>query len=578
MSKFFISNNFSYTERVAKINKETFKINHAEKCNGLSFMVFDKLSLHSENFYGTNRGGCYVIGTQCIGDPLSDEWQNIPKYIFENFSLDNIDKLKKEIIGIWAAFVWKDNQAYCFNDYYGLYDICYSSKSDFFVISTSLSDIHACYPNAEYDEYAFIMDNFLSFCFPGKTSFKGICKLKEDEFLDIENGHISIKKYHRCPITYDYKNMDSALQDISNDIKKYARLINEQIGRAAILMTGGLDSRLCLAAFNTVDKNVLLAHGLSPLTFHEDRDIVEKISKVYGGEMILLDWSVATHFNLTDQHSVFREVGFSNWISYGCKHTYDEEKRLAAKAPFLQSGYFCEAMRLRDWAEKSGKNYFSLEDYIDTNYLNDNLRPVYAHFEDFREYIIEQHKIQLNEIGFQGDYNHIPMDYFERFRWKMARYCDSRYTFMINSYQYSFLLMAVPFIHEAVLSLPADVIRNGQFQIRLIETLDEKLVKDFNVFSHNRPFKIRNHKKIRTLTVANCADKFVELFPAVRPFIRNLYHAIRNNEVSVRNSMLDDIQPMKDLLPSYINIDNYKGSLRNIRAFLIGVNYNRNIK
>ena len=62
---------------------------------------------------------------------------------------------------MWAAFVYRGGKAYCFNDYWGLYDICFhSSEDNTFVVSTSLADVHANVPDARIDEYPFVMDNF----------------------------------------------------------------------------------------------------------------------------------------------------------------------------------------------------------------------------------------------------------------------------------------------------------------------------------------------------------------------------------------------------------------------------------
>lgn len=312
------------------------------------------------------------------------------------------------------------------------------------------------------------------------------------------------------------------------------------------------------------------------MTYSGDRKIVENICKKYGKTLEYHDWQQPLQFNLKNHEDVFAEVGFYNYIAAGCKAHFEKFKETATRYPYELAGYFGEAVRLRDWAEKKGKT-FSLTDYVDNYYMNKALKDVYAHYDQLKEYVTDQHKKQLFSLGYNGDTEKIPVDYFERFRWVMARFCDTRSVYTTNLFRYSYPLMGIPYIHEAVLSLPANVICGGRFQIKLLLALDRELMTQFDIFSHNRPWRVLGGRKVRKLSIANIADVIAETFPYVKPTLRRLYRNFRNGEGNQRNIMLKEIEPLKNLIPSYMDIDHYGESLVRIRATLIGCNCLKNI-
>lgn len=575
MSKFICSNVGDNVVKV-KVHNDGFPVNAQVDTPSFSAVLFDKISQHHTDFRRYAEGGIFIVGTPILR--VGVDVEDLPRYVYDCFNEDvaNIGRIKKDIVGMWACFLYKGDSAWVFNDYYGLYDICYSSgEGGGYVIGNQLSDVAMCMPSLTFDEYPFMMENFQLGAFPGETMFKGIKKLKSDEVLQVSDA-LRIIKIQPEQITYTYKDEVTALNDIVNLIKVYAERIDGRYSPESIGMTGGLDSRLVFAAFNAVGADFTCIHGVSGVTYAGDRKIVEQICEKFHKKLEYHDWQQPASFSLKDHEDVFAEVGFYNFIAAGCKAHFEKFKETATQYPYALAGYFGEAVRLRDWAEKKGKT-FSLTDYVENYYMNKALKDVYAHYDQLKAYVIDEHRKQLQTLGYKGDTEKIPVDYFERFRWVMARFCDTRSVYTTNLFRYAYPLMGIPYIHEAVLTLPASVIRGGRFQIKLLLALDRGLMTQFDIFSHNRPWRVVGGRKVRKLSKANIADVVAETFPFVKPTLRRLYRNFRNGEGNQRNAMLKDIESLKRIIPSYMDINHYGESLIRIRATLIGCNCLNNI-
>ena len=351
----------------------------------------------------------------------------------------------------------------------------------------------------------------------------------------------------------------------------YAVKINEVFGKQSCFMTGGLDSRLVFGSFNKAGGNFECMFGQSGSSQLGDRVLVEKLSSVYNKKLNILDWTNKEEDSLEKQLEVFKMVDFNNWIGGGYKPHILSFAECSKERPFYAFGYFCEAIRLRDWAENKGQ-YFSLYDYVDNYYINKKLSQVYPNYSSYRDYLVNEYKLQLNEIGINRDYDHISIDVFERFRWMMARFCDSRSEFMLNNFGYAFSILSIPKIHEAILSLPANVIRGGVFQVKVINALDSHLIRDFDVFSHLRPYKIsKDFRKVRKFSMKNLADSVFKVVPLVKPLLTNFYRSKRYNVDIKREMNIKFLETINQQVPQFMDYKNYKGDLGRLKSIVVGL-------
>lgn len=511
------------------------------KING-GGVSYSKLIKPIPNSYWENNEGCCIVGTPFSPDYLG---KNIAEYIYKNFSIDNIDFFQRQILGIWATFICKNGFLYCFTDYYGIYEIFYTVNKEEIIISTSMSDLLHILPDLEFNKFEFILENFIGIGrMHGKTQFKNIISLKDNSYIKINlKGNLwEIKNFEKNYIKYKYINEERALEFLKTKLLNYSYKLGKEYERIGILMTGGLDSRLIYGIFEAGKCNILNIHGIGNGTCKQDYDIVKKISNNYNVELQLLDWHYEKNLNLDNQKEVFSEIGFLNWIDAGSKIYYDELRKILSKIDFLQAGYLAECFRLREYIENKGKDYFSLFEYIDEYCLSNIDSSLVPDIPYLKNELFNLFNTILKEQGFNGDLNKIHINHFERFRWSLARIGDSQYQKMINIYIPSFPILGIPYIHECVLSLPAEIIKHGSFQIKLLEKIDPKLIKDYKIFSHRREYNIKNYRKVKDFSLRNFASSIINIAPFLSfplHYIYQSYKGMQKNEAPVDTKNLE---------------------------------------
>lgn len=567
MAKFYISNSKDLVDFVSKTN-ESFSIGGNFSRNSIFGIVFNKHIKSLKNAYITKEGGVFIVGTPICEYMKTEE---IAKYVYDTFSVENIGFYKKNIMGMWAIFIHKDGKSYCFNDYYALYDVYFAKTESTYAIGNSLADILLGCEQFEFNEYAFIMENFLTGAFPGESQFKDISCLTENQYLIIKDNNLSVKDVAIDRFNYKFNSEQVSIKDIAGEIIKFSSLVNKNFGKVAMFMTGGLDSRLLFAGFLSTGGSMECIHGISNGSCAEDKKIVKKIAEYYQKNLTLLDWEYEKQYSRQNQIDVFNEVGFFNWIDAGNKQYFEELKRIADNFGFLQVGYFCEALRLREWGENKKSDYFSLKEFVEEYCLNDEIRKSYKNHKDFGTYLLTNYRVLLASVGYNGNEEKIPMDFLEPLRWSMARKYDSRFTMMVNMYMPSFLIMSIPSIHERVLCLPANIIKGGAFQIKLIKSLNKELISRFKVFSHRRAFKINNYKKVKVISLRSIADSIIDIAPWTKNFLHKIYALAnrtgRSNHYN-ENEIKDQIQ---ESFPKFFDYDCYSGSLIRLTALSLGL-------
>lgn len=583
MAKFFISNSLDGVEKNKNRNSVFFTRFNTISCGTQYAVTYEKEFNSLGNSYilknhtqKEDEDFCIVVGTFIFKEKVGED---AVKLLYEVFSPEIIADLKKEIIGIYAVFIHKKGKSYIFNDYYGLYDVCYSQVGDNYYIGNSLSEVAVASGQTEFDDYSLLMELFQVGCFPGKTIFKDVANLRGEEWLTltdcIEVCTIPSESYR---INYRYETEDKALNDIKGWLCKYAKLVDNCYLSEAVFLTGGLDSRMVFGAFNNVNANFNCLYGTGRITEKEDKRLATELCNDYNKKLNILNWSHPEETEPIDwnyQEEVFKKIGFSNVIASGSRNQYESIKDGCKDVNFYAFGYYCEAIRLRDWAADLHRNFFSLDEYIDDYYLSPRLtEDVYQDIKGYRSFLRDNYIKQLNDIGVDDNYDKIPLDKFERFRWKQSRFCDSRMEFFVNHYTYSFSLLSIPTIHEAILSLPAEVIRDGVFQVKLIKLLDKNLIDKYDVFSHMRLFTVnKKNKKIRKLTLKNMGDELFKYLPSVKPFLIKIYRKYRYNNNQTLSEQTIQIGDLSNNIYLPFNYKALDGDLSRLRQFLIGFRF-----
>ncbi len=217
------------------------------------------------------------------------------------------------------------------------------------------------------------------------------------------------------------------------------------------------------------------------------------------------------------------------------------KKILPEQFDFIEFGYFLEAMRLREWAARRGQTMIQIDNYIDDYLIKNHL---FNQKEEtrLRELLAEIVHENILNAGIEIKNKAISINDFERLRWEISRHCDSVSLKWINHFAYNFPLFGTPDIHNLILSLPANVILDGSFQIKFLQNMDKELVNNIQIFSHRRRYRIVNNRLTPVWDFSNTGDWIARKIPFVKSAMYSLYRRYHYGNLSkTSNNVLKDI-------------------------------------
>lgn len=102
-------------------------------------------------------------------------------------------------------------------------------------------------------------------------------------------------------------------QELSSLIKKYTKIIADVFPNIKINMTGGLDSRLVLAAFLSVGKKPELVYGVGndylTNTKNEDLETNKILAKKFNLKLTVLDWTINKGPDIKERYHLYNRYG-----------------------------------------------------------------------------------------------------------------------------------------------------------------------------------------------------------------------------------------------------------------------------
>lgn len=582
MSRILLTNNDNLIKSINdNYNQKGFINSFYSSNNNINVSVFKKLKVNNlKNYYKFSDNEYIVgIGTYIYKQKMGED---ALKCILRDFDLNQLLELKQQINGVYTILIYRNNEHYIFNDYYGLSDLYYSSNYNF--ISSSLSDFLSKELFNGFNQNQLIHDVLLS-NFSTDSILNGVKRLRGHQVLTI-NKNIRVLNYKIQSNNFNSKATKDAVKYISDYLKDTLSVINKYFNNISLCMTGGLDSRIILASFLANNISPTLVYGVSNSfllpTLNQDKVIVEKIAKELSLDFKLSNWHHQDETFNVDNLKVNKELsailGFKNSIYSGC-YSFNEfiSQKQSISYDFIEFGYFMEAIRLREFAEKWEKEFISLHEFIDLYYFEKHKYSQYSFYKSFRLYLYDLWVEECNLWGI-NDINHISINDFERLRWISARYSDSRICQYVNDYAYNFPLFSSPKIHGFLLNMPASIIKESQFQIELLYYLKPELM-NFNVFSHRRNYVISNGKKILKFDMKNIVDTIFTNESMMKKTLVKLYRKIKYNSAATNKTpLLNDIVVL-DNDQLFNKIFDYKTSnydnhvLANLRSILLAYDF-----
>lgn len=548
-----------------------------------SVWCYNKININNNNHFEDSKDWIVGVGTYIYKHQKDSEALRL---ILEDFTPKTISCLKKTIRGVYSILLFKDGIIYCFNDYYGLFDTIYGNTGKGFFVGNNLADIKPLLSSSEINEFPFILDCFCNGNFSSEGIFTNTWKLLGNEYLIVTDKGINRKTISKEEYTCEvpsYTTVQNAVDYLVAQIDNIVSDINLNFQSASLSITGGLDSRLVLSSLlykNSVLKKMI--YGESQ-TFHlptrpEDAEVAKELSNITGIPLAIYNWTNPESKDGLDtkwQKELFSQVGFFNTVYCG-NRSFTETITEVNNGPYMEFGYFLEAIRMREWLEKWDKNTFSVEDYFSINYAMFNTIP-YSHKEEFLIWLKELFISKTKYLNIP-DYDSIPVSLAAEIEWAFReRITDSSVHQFINYYMYAFPIFSVPQIHEFVIKLPTKITKKATFQVLLIKALNPDLLKT-KVFSHRRYYRINKAgEKVLEWNLKNVLTVLGAHFPSLYKLLLPVYQKKSQHfSPSSNQQFFEELSLLLNNKFGFLDVSKYDGDvslLFKLRQYLLAFNW-----
>ena len=387
MSKFFITNSSSLFNKV----KQSVEISEYEKAfeysgGGIFALSTKKLKIDNVNGAKCSDGFAIVTGTMAWGDGESITPTSLQK-IYQVFD-GNVDIVRKNSIGNYAAAIYKGGTLYVFGEITGFYNIYYYNDDNVWLVSNSLYDMAFCLGNhVSLNKLAFIESTIQDGILLDDTFFNEIHRLSGFNSLYLADNKLHIKVneyYYRMALTP----LSDKLKDFVGLQRTFALKMAKGYGAPTISMTGGLDARMTMSSYLAAGIHPSLYYGTGNSfitnTHNEDKEIDEIFSKKFDLEFFDESWNTPEPI---DKYwdSLLNIFGF-HYDSYAGSQDFIESICNNPNDLFTY-GYCGELYRNLPWIEGRKKDYFTIDEYINEVYITHQLKSVIIKFEEYYDYI-----------------------------------------------------------------------------------------------------------------------------------------------------------------------------------------------
>lgn len=294
----------------------------------------------------THQGKVYIMSGSCVTDNHK-YIRGGDDIIKHNINIEDIF----HCLGKYSFALFESSKITLFNDYHGQNKLYYFSDKNLTVISNRLHLLILCLKKLKihitlFDDkaIAFLTCRYhqlftQNFC--SEMLIKNIFQSYAGEIFSVENGELKIshdgiyniisKKYNSTLSDKEYiEKLDNACEEIINNIS--AIVNSEHTQRVIIDVTGGMDSRIALAALTNIKTTRKIYYRISKAKKKEENEVALLLAGFY-------------NYDFFDGTGVYRKHSEKDYLSFSMETKYLDrlDTEYTSKETILFNGFYGEA-------------------------------------------------------------------------------------------------------------------------------------------------------------------------------------------------------------------------------------------
>lgn len=401
--------------------------------------------------------------------------------IYEMFVERGVAHVRSQILGHYAIAVKKGKKVTLFTDPLGSFSLYYTWDDQSWFASNSL---HACaiICNCLTLDETRLLATALQSGLPGdRTFYDEIRRLFGTQVIrgDVSEGTIHIEEH--APPTYGFSNPPSSVSDAVDRYSERVRSVFADIaavGRAGLMMTGGLDSRTVLAGLLDQDATPTILSGLGdnsiPNTSNRDYRIARKIARKFGLDFYEMDWSDSQPHSRDTLGEMFEEYGFKYEVYGAPRNMIEDLKGSIPKMPrVILGGYSPAFTNMKPWEGQESE--YGMDDLVES-YLSEEVDRGGIGCEE--DYIIKVTKslkrsIEMMGIDYGREGNDIRRLSEARIGVRINR--DARFANFVNEFTNYVDPFRLKKLYDPLVKMDVKYRRKNKIQIGILKELSNEL-------------------------------------------------------------------------------------------------------
>ena len=504
MGKILLSNSTTIFNKMHEsYQKIGFRISFFESEEKRNISCYKKIYIDNENVWYAEDGTAVIsVGTFIYKNEIGSKALNL---FYRDFQKEGIEA-RKRADGIFALCIHNKNKDLIFTDIDGKYAIYYYMDDDKYIVSCSYAHIQE-YVHMPVNEYA-MMEYSMQECIWGKdTPIKNIYRLESDQLLICKENLKVVEDASGQICVGLIEEKSGSIDNLCKYMREKADCYNKLFEKRSVCMTGGLDTRVVLAAMiSKQEKSSIISWQGRGHVFNsqlEDRVCCKNISEKCGLPFKTVEFE--PFYKMCEDSVYYERMGELAFI-YGGNKTYQQLMENGNGSDYMTFGFFGESLRSNDALDKVYHTPFSMEEYVDKFYLKGQYKTFVENWDVYRDYVLKKIKMRAIKLGINIDNmtqkECMLLDYYRRVR------CDTDQAKIANIYRYSTLLSGEPLVRLESLRISYNQKSKAHVQLQCIQNMRPDLM-EIPVFSHCRYYPI--NKKILEIEMNAKQEKIIRL-------------------------------------------------------------------
>lgn len=310
MGRFFLSNNNAWLEDLSKSQSIAGMRQNNNVPDGAPLLCYHKYRVDNENFYIDPESSDFIVSSGSL--IYKDSFGLIAlKELLSDFKREKLKDIRKQLVGNFSIAISVGDRISVFVDETGTYSLYYyfDNNARKYLITNTFYHIQKCaqqkLKGVEFLEYATIPS-----IFDNQSPFENITRLGPDELIILSSGDLYVEKVELNKYSLPQPaTFESTLESIGTGMVMYSKAVAKIPYQRMLFLTGGVDSRLLLAAHMNVQSDIVIGnwqgHSFDMYSQSEDELISRSLAKKCNVDFKIFD---VTHNINEDIDKSFNEA------------------------------------------------------------------------------------------------------------------------------------------------------------------------------------------------------------------------------------------------------------------------------